>query len=89
MNKLLQFPLIRIIIAVLLIGVGIAVGQIILNLLRAVLSITNTGIANLLAFILIAPATYFAYWIYVHYLENVKWLNWAARMRFKSLDLVH
>jgi CAAX protease family protein len=70
MNKFLQFPLVRIIVAVLFVGVGILVGQTIFNLLRAAFSITNTGLANLLAFILVTPATYFAYWIYVRYIEK-------------------
>jgi membrane protease YdiL (CAAX protease family) len=70
MNKILQFSLVRIVIAVLFVGVGLIVGQTVLNLLRSVYSITNTGLANLLAFVLIMPATYFAYWLYVHYLEK-------------------
>jgi len=70
MNKLLQFPLVRIVIAVLLLGIGITVGQTILNLLRAAFSITNTGLANLLALILVTPITFLAYWIYVHYIEK-------------------
>ena len=70
MNKILQFPLVRIVIAVLLVGIGITVGQTILNLLRAAFSITNTGLANLLALILVTPLTFLAYWIYVHYIEK-------------------
>lgn len=70
MNKLLRFPLIRLIIAILFVGLGIAVGQILLNLLRAAFSITNTALANWLAFVLVTPATYFAYWLYVRYVER-------------------
>jgi len=70
MNKILQFPLVRIIIAVVLVGIGITVGQTILNLLRGAFSITNIGLANLLAFVVITPATYFAYWIYVRSIER-------------------
>ncbi len=70
MNKILQFPIVRIIVAILFVGVGIVVGQKILDLLRSALSITNTGFANLLAFILVTPATYFAYWMYVRYIEK-------------------
>jgi membrane protease YdiL (CAAX protease family) len=70
MNKILQFPPVRIVIAILLVGIGITIGQTILNLLRAVLSIKNIGIVNLLALVLVAPATYFAYWIYVLYIEK-------------------
>src|ERR1051325_3507700 len=70
MNKILQFPLVRMIIAVLFVGIGITVGQTILNLLRSEFSITNIGGANLLALVLVTPATYLAYWIYVHYIEK-------------------
>lgn len=70
MNKVLQSPLIRILLAVLIVSAGIAIGQTILNLVRAAFSITNTGLANLLAFILIMPATYSAYWFYVRYVER-------------------
>ena len=70
MNKILQFPVVRIVIAVLFVGIGLIVGQTVLNLLRSILSITNTGLANLLALVLITPATYFAYWIFVRYLEK-------------------
>jgi membrane protease YdiL (CAAX protease family) len=41
-----------------------------LNLVRAVFSISNTVIANLLAFVILTPVTYFAYWAYVHYIER-------------------
>lgn len=70
MNKILQIPFVRIIVAVLFIGVGIVVGQTVLNLLHSAFSITNTGIANILVFILFTPATYFAYWMYVRYVEK-------------------
>ncbi|HLO13570.1 MAG TPA: hypothetical protein VK206_01985, partial [Anaerolineales bacterium] len=70
MNRVLQFPLLRMIVAILLVGVGIALGQMILGLLRSAFSITNAGLANLLAFLLVTPLTYFAYWIYVHYVEK-------------------
>jgi CAAX protease family protein len=72
MNKVLQFPLVRIIVAVLFVGIGILVGQTVLNLLRSAFLITNIGLANLLAFILITPIIYFAYWMYVRYLEKRK-----------------
>ena len=70
MIKVLRFPVVRIIIAILFLGVGILVGQTILNLLRSAFSITDLGIANILAFVLITPATYFAYWMYVRYIEK-------------------
>jgi membrane protease YdiL (CAAX protease family) len=70
MNKIVQFPVVRIVVAVLCVGIGLIVGQTILNLLRSTLSITNTGLANLLALILIMPATYIAYWLYVRFVEK-------------------
>ena len=48
MNKILQFPLVRMLIAVLCIGIAIAVGQAVLSIVRSLFSITNTGLANLL-----------------------------------------
>jgi membrane protease YdiL (CAAX protease family) len=72
MKKVLQFPLVRIIVAVLFVGFGFLVGQTALNLLRSAFSITNIELAILLAFILVTPITYFAYWAYVHYLEKRK-----------------
>jgi CAAX protease family protein len=70
MNKILQFPIVRIIIAILFVGAATAVGQILLGLLRAAFSITNPAIANALAFILIIPLTYFAYLFYVRWIEK-------------------
>jgi membrane protease YdiL (CAAX protease family) len=72
MKKVLQFPLVRIILAVLFVGIGIFMGQTVLNLLRSAFLITNVELATLLAFILVTPITYFAYWIYVRYLEKRK-----------------
>ena len=87
MNKVLQFPLVRIIIAVLFVGVGIIVGQTILKLLRSAFSITNTGIANLLAFIVVTPITYFAYWIYVRYVEKRELTELGPSNAFKEIGL--
>jgi len=70
MNKILQFPLVRIMIAILFVGVGVAIGQVALNLLRSALSITDAEVANLLAFLLVTPAAYFAYWMYVRFVEK-------------------
>jgi membrane protease YdiL (CAAX protease family) len=70
MNKVLQFPLVRIILAVLFIGGGLMIGQTLLSFLRSAISIRDIAVANLLAFILITPLTYFAYWTYVRYVEK-------------------
>jgi len=70
MNKILQFPLVRIMIAILFVGVGLFIGQTLLSLSRSALSITDVGLANILAFLFITPLTYFAYWAYVRYVEK-------------------
>src|SRR5215216_3094798 len=70
MNKILKLPLVRILIAVLFIGIGIAVGQAVLSVVRSIFSITNIGLANLLAFVIVTPAVSFAYWMYVRYVES-------------------
>jgi len=72
MNKILKLPLVRILIAVLFIGIGIgiAIGQAVLSVVRSIFSITNIGLANLLAFVIVTPAVSFAYWMYVRYVES-------------------
>ena len=70
MSKLLIIPPIRIIIAILFVGVAIVIGQVVLNFLRSVFSITNTGVANLLSLALLTPATYFAYRTYFRLVEK-------------------
>ena len=70
MNKFLRYPLIRIIVAVLFVGVGLVAGQAVLNLLRSALSIQDTAVANILAFVVITPAVYFAYALYVRLVEK-------------------
>jgi len=70
MNKLLQFPLVRIVIAILFITIGFIAAQLALNFLRPALSITDTGTAQILAFILFTPLTYFAYSLYIRLVEK-------------------
>jgi hypothetical protein len=70
MNKILQYALVRILIAVLFIGMGIVVGHALLSVIRAIFPITHTGLANLLAFVIITPVVYFSYWMYVRYVER-------------------
>jgi len=70
MNKLLQSPLVRIVVAILFITIGFIAAQLALNFLRPVLSITDIGTAQILAFILFAPLTYFAYSLYVRLVEK-------------------
>ena len=87
MNKIVQFPVIRILIAVLFVGVGIAIGQIILNLLRSVLSITDVGIANILAFVLITPIAYFSYALYVRLIEKRELTELSLSNAFREFGL--
>ena len=70
MNKFLQFPVIRMFSVIILVGMATALGQILLNLLRQVFSIQDAAIANILAFLLIPPLTYFAYRWYVRWIEK-------------------
>src|SRR5690349_24557298 len=70
MIKILQFPVVRIVVAILFVGVGLIVGQTVLNLLRSSFAITDTGLANVIACVLITPATDFAYWLYVRFVEK-------------------
>lgn len=70
MKKILQFPIVRITTAIVCVGIGLLVGQVLLNLLRAILSISNADLANILAFLLITPLTYFGYRLYVYYVEK-------------------
>lgn len=70
MKRILQFHFIRIITATLFVGAGIALGQMILNLLRSALSIKDAATANLLALFIIVPAAYFAYWLYARSVEK-------------------
>ena len=70
MNKVLQFPLFRIFIAILFIGIAFIISQVVLNFLRSAFSISDTATASILAFILFTPATYFAYRIYVRLIEK-------------------
>jgi CAAX protease family protein len=87
MNKILQFPLVRIVIAILFIGVGLIIGQTLLSLLRSGFSITNLGLANVLAFILITPLTYFAYWTYVRYVEKRNMIELSSQGAVQEFGL--
>lgn len=62
--------MVRIMVAILFVSIGIVIGQTILNLLRSGLSIKNTSLANVLAFVTVIPAAYVSYWLYVHYVER-------------------
>ena len=44
MNKILQFPLVRMLIAVLFTGIGLAVEQALLSVARSIFSIPTTGV---------------------------------------------
>ena len=70
MNRPLQIPVVRIVLAILFVGAGIGIGQIVLNLLRSSLSITNSAVANILAFVLMTPLACSVYVLYVHSVEK-------------------
>lgn len=69
-NTILQFPLTRMVLAVLFVGLGGAAAQISLQFLRSAMSLTDSVVINLLAFLLFVPATYAAYRTYVHLVEQ-------------------
>jgi uncharacterized protein len=87
MKKILQFPVIRILIAIVFVGVATAAGQILLGLLREVLSLQNTAIANILAFLLITPLTYLAYSFYVRWMEEREVAELSFANAWKELGL--
>jgi membrane protease YdiL (CAAX protease family) len=70
MGKIILFPPLRMLTALLFVGAGILASQLLLNLLRWAFSIRNVGLTNLLAFILITPAAYCTYRVYVWQIEK-------------------
>ena len=70
MQKILQFPVVRIIIAVVFVGAATAIGQVLLSFLKQGFTLKNPAMANLVAFLLITPLTYFAYLLYVRWFEK-------------------
>jgi membrane protease YdiL (CAAX protease family) len=87
MKKILQFPVIRIFIAIVFVGAATAGGQILLSLLRNIFSPQNTAIANILAFLLITPLTYFAYLLYVRWIEKREVMELGFSSAWKELGL--
>ena len=69
MQKLLGFPLVRIILAILFVGIGLVVTQLIINLLSQIISADNP-IASIGFTILALLAIYYAYHSYVHLMEK-------------------
>jgi len=87
MNRFLQFPIVRIFIAIIFVGAATAIGQILLNLLRQVLSIQDPAVANILAFLLLPPLTYFAYWSYIRWLEKREMTELGFPKAWKELGI--
>jgi uncharacterized protein len=87
MKKILQFPVIRIFVAIVFVGAATAGGQILLSLLRKIFSPQNTAIANILAFLLITPLTYFAYLLYVRWIEKREVMELGFSNAWKELGL--
>jgi uncharacterized protein len=87
MNKILQIHPIRIVIAALLLGLGVAIGQMALNLLCSIFSITDPGATNLLALFIIPPAVYFAYRMYVRSVEKRHVTELGGTHAFQELGL--
>ena len=87
MKKFLQLPVVRILIAILCLSIGLLVGQMLLNALRSALSIQNTGLANLVAFVIIPPLVYVAYRQYILWLEKRDLTELSARNVLPDLGL--
>jgi membrane protease YdiL (CAAX protease family) len=87
MNRIVQFPFVRIITATLFVSAGVAFGQLVLNLLRSALSIKDASISNLLAFLIIIPAAYFTYWMYVRSVEKRELIELGGPNTFQELGL--
>jgi len=65
----MSFPLVRIVLAILFVGIGLVITQLIINLLGQFLSADNP-IAGLVFTILALLAIYYAYYLYVHLVEK-------------------
>lgn len=68
--KLRRNPVVRIACAIFTLGLAFLVAQLSFNGLRAALSLSDTLLLNLLAFVLFVPLTYGAYSLYVHRIEH-------------------
>jgi membrane protease YdiL (CAAX protease family) len=69
MQKFIGFPLVRIILAILLVGIGLVATQLIINLLGRVFPADNP-IAGIGFTVLALLAVYYAYYSYVHLMEK-------------------
>lgn len=87
MNKFLQSTVVRIFIAVILVGAATAIGQVLLNLLRQIFSIQDSAVTNLLAFVLIPPLTYYAYRFYVRWLEKRRMTELSFSKAWKEFGI--
>src|SRR5215510_10514796 len=65
----MSFPLVRIVLAILFVGIGLVITQLIINLLGQFLSADNP-IAGLVFTILALLAIYYAYYLYVRLVEK-------------------
>jgi uncharacterized protein len=68
-QQIFRFPLVRILIAFLIVGAGILVAQLLISLLRAVLP-QPSPVYYLIAIVLALVCGYFAYWLYVRLIEH-------------------
>jgi CAAX protease family protein len=69
MQKLIGFPLVRIILAILFVGIGLVVTQLIINLLSQIISADHPA-AGIVFTILALLAIYYAYYSYVRLMEK-------------------
>ena len=69
MQKVIGFPLVRIILAILFVGIGLVVTQLIINLLSQIIPADNP-VAGIIFTILAVLAIYYSYYFYVRLIEK-------------------
>jgi len=69
MQKFISFPLVRIVLAILFVGFGLVITQLIINLLGQFLS-ADSLLAGLVFTILAVLAIYYSYYLYVRFVEK-------------------
>jgi membrane protease YdiL (CAAX protease family) len=86
----LRVPVVRIVCALLMVGLAFLAAQLGLNGVRTVLSVTDSVLVNLIAFVLFVPITYGAYHLYIHRIElrAVSELSWRGAWQQSSLGLL-
>lgn len=86
MQKFIKFPITRMILAILFVGIGLALVQLIIGVLGNLFS-KNNSIANLFFAILACVVVYYSYYAYVHLIEKRHVAELARKGAGKELGL--